>query len=84
MQYELSQKESNLLKAGLHFLIQPDKIRNFKIFTIFQKIHRSFVNNLKSEETKSQIKAHWIALDWNALFRVDKIVEKKIMIVINA
>ena len=53
MQYELSQKESNLLKAGLYFLIQPDKIRNSKIFTIFEKIHRSFINNLKSEETKS-------------------------------
>ena len=63
MQYELSQKESNLLKAGLYFLIQPDKIRNSKIFTIFQKIHRSFINNLKSKETKSQIKAHWIGLE---------------------
>ena len=26
MQYELSQEESNLLKAGLYFPIQPDKI----------------------------------------------------------
>ena len=26
-QYELSQKESDLLKAGLYFSIQPDKIR---------------------------------------------------------
>ena len=25
-QYELSQKESDLLKAGLYFSIQPDKI----------------------------------------------------------
>ena len=28
MQYELSQEESDLLKAGLYFLIQPDKIQN--------------------------------------------------------
>ena len=46
------------LKAGLYFSIQPHKIRKFKIFTTFEKIHRSFLNNLKSEETKSQIKAH--------------------------
>ena len=57
-QYELSQEESDLLKAGLYFSIQPDKIRKSEIFTIFEKIHRSFLNNLKSEETKSQIKAH--------------------------
>ena len=57
-QYELSQEESDLLKAGLYFSIQPDKIRKSKIFTTFEKIHRSFLNNLKSEETKSQIKAH--------------------------
>ena len=57
-QYELSQEESDLLKAGLYFSIQPDKIRKFEIFITFEKIHRSFLNNLKSEETKSQIKAH--------------------------
>ena len=57
-QYELSQEESDLLKAGLYFSIQPDKIRKSEIFTTFEKIHRSFINNLKSEETKSQIKAH--------------------------
>ena len=56
--YELSQKESNLLKAGLYFSIQPDKIRKSKIFTTFEKIHRSFLNSLISEETKSQIKTH--------------------------
>ena len=28
------------------------------MFTTFEKIHCSFLNNLKSEETKSQIKAH--------------------------
>ena len=57
-QYELSQEESDLLKAGLYFSIQPDKIRKSEIFTTFEKIHRSFLNNLKSEETKSQIKVH--------------------------
>ena len=57
-QFELSQQESDLLKAGLYFSIQSDKIRKSKIFTTFEKIHRSFINNLKSEETKSRIKAH--------------------------
>ena len=57
-QYELSQEESDLLKAGLYFSMQPDKIRKSEIFTTFEKIHRSFLNNLKSEETESQIKAH--------------------------
>ena len=58
MQYELSQEESDLLKAGIYFSIQPEKIRKSEIFTTFSKIHRLFLNNLKSEETKSQIKAH--------------------------
>ena len=57
-QYKLSQEKANLLKAGLYCSIQPDKIRKSEIFTTFEKIHRSFINNLKSEETKSQIKAH--------------------------
>ena len=56
--YELSQEESDLLKAGLYFSIKPNKIRKSAIFTTFEKIHRSFLNNLKSEETKSQIKVH--------------------------
>ena len=43
-QYELSQEESDLLKADLYFSIQPDKIRKSEIF--------------ESEETKSQINAH--------------------------
>ena len=55
---QLSQEESDLLKAGLYFLIQPDKIQKSEIFTTFEKIHHSFLNNLKSEETKSQIKVH--------------------------
>ena len=57
-QYELSLEESDLLKASLYFSIQPDKSRKSEIFTTFKKIHRSFINNLKSEETKNQIKAH--------------------------
>ena len=57
-QYESSQEESDLLKAGLYFSIQPHKIRKSEIFTTFEKIHGSFINNLKSDETKSQIKAH--------------------------
>ena len=57
-QYELSKEESDLLKAGLYFSIQPHKIRKSEIFTTFEKIHRSFINNLKCDETKSQIKAH--------------------------
>ena len=61
-QYELSQEESDLLKAGLYFSIQPDKIRKFKIFTNFEKIHCSFIKNLKYEETKSQIKVHLSSL----------------------
>ena len=35
-----------------------DKIRKSEIFTTFQKIYRSYLNNLKPEKTKSQIKAH--------------------------
>ena len=61
-QYELSQEEFDLLKAGLYFSIQPDKIRKSEIFTTFEKIHRSFFNKLKSEETKSQRKAHLLYL----------------------
>ena len=53
-QHELSQEECDLLEAGLYFLIQPDKIQKSEIFTTFKKIHPSFLNNLKSEEIKSQ------------------------------
>ena len=55
---DFSWDNSYLLKAGLYFSIQPDKIRKSEIFTSFEKIHRSFINKLKPEETKSQIKAH--------------------------
>ena len=57
-QYELSQEESDLLKAGLYFSGQPDKIRKPEIFTTFEKIHESFISKLKFEETKNQIKTH--------------------------
>ena len=60
-QYELSQEESDLLKAGLYFSIQPDKIPKSEIFTAFKKI-QLFLNNLISEETKSQVKAHLLYL----------------------
>ena len=60
--YELTQEESDLLKAGLYFSIQQGKIQKSKIFTTFEKIHRLFLNNLKSEETKRQIKAHFLYL----------------------
>ena len=50
-QYELSQEETDLLKAGLYFPTQRDKIRKSEIFTTFNKILCSFTN-------KSQIKAH--------------------------
>ena len=35
-----------------------EQIRKSKVFATLEKIHCSFLNNLKSEETKSQIKAH--------------------------
>ena len=57
-QYELSQEESDLLKAGLYFSIQPDKIRKSEIFTKLEKIHRLSLNCLKSEESNRQIKGH--------------------------
>ena len=55
-QYELSQEETNLFKVGLYFSIQPDKVQKSELFTTFQKIHRSFINNLTSEETNSPAK----------------------------
>ena len=58
MQSQLSQKHTNLLKAGLYFSIQPDKIQKSKIFSTFEKINRSFINSLRSEETKIQTKVY--------------------------
>ena len=46
------------IKQGLYFSIQPDKNRKSKIFTTYETVYRSFLNNLQSEQTKSQIKAH--------------------------
>ena len=46
------------LKQVYTFIIQPDKNQKSEIFTAFEKIHRSFINTLKSEETKSQIKGN--------------------------
>ena len=40
LRYELLQEESDFLKAGLYFSIQPDKTRKSKIFTTFEKNHR--------------------------------------------
>ena len=53
-QYELFQEESDLIKAGLYFSIKPEKIWKSKTFTTFEKICRSFMNNLRSEETKDE------------------------------
>ena len=61
-QYELSQDGSDLLEERFYHSFQPDKIRASEIFTTFEKIHLSVVNNLKSEERKSQIKAHLLYL----------------------
>ena len=61
-QYQFSQGETNLIKAGLYFSIQSDKTRKSKISTTFEKIHHSFINNLKSEEAKIHIKAHLSSL----------------------
>ena len=54
-QNEVSQEESDLLKAGLYFSIQQHKIQKSEIFTTFEKIHHYFINNLKSKETKAHL-----------------------------
>ena len=46
------------LKQVYTFQSNQIKFENLRNFTTIEKIHRSFINNLKSEETKSQIKAH--------------------------
>ena len=51
-QYELSQDESHLLKAGLYFSIQPDKTRKSEIFTTFEKVHRSLSATLNPTKLK--------------------------------
>ena len=60
--------EENLCISGVPLIrgdkiqIKFDKIRKSEIFTTFEKIHRSFFNNFKSEETKIQIKVHLLYL----------------------
>ena len=61
-QYKLSQEIADLLKTGLYCSIQPDKMWKSEIFTSFEKIHCSCINNLKSQKTKSQVKAHLLYL----------------------
>ena len=61
----LVSRNMNYLRKNLIYLKQvytsqcnQIKFENFKIFTNFEKIHCSCLHNLKSEEAKSQIKAH--------------------------
>ena len=54
----MNYSRKNPIYLGLYFSIQSNKIRKSEIFTSFEKIYRSSINNLKSEETKNQIKAH--------------------------
>ena len=53
---------------GLYFSIQPDNILKSEIFITFENIHRSFLNNLRSEESKHQIKAHLLYLANSLLY----------------
>ena len=46
------------LKQVYTFQSNQIKIRKSEIFTTFGKVHPSFINNLKSKETKSEIKVH--------------------------
>ena len=57
-EFELFQEESDLLKTGLCFSIQPNKIQKSEIFATFEKFHHLFINNLTFEEIKNQIKTH--------------------------
>ena len=52
------QEESDLLKASLCFPIKPGKNQNSEILFTFEKIHHLFIMNLKSNETKNQVKVH--------------------------
>ena len=51
-QYELSLRESDLIKAGLCFSIQPDEIQKSEIFATFEKIHCWFRNSLNPWKPK--------------------------------
>ena len=52
------QEEPDLLKASLYFPIEPGKNQNSEILFTFEKIHHLFIMNLKSNETKNQVKVH--------------------------
>ena len=52
MQFESSQEESDLLKAGLYFSIQPDKIQKSEIFTTFEKFIVRFLTTLNPRKPK--------------------------------
>ena len=52
------QEESELLKADLYFSVQPDAILRSNVFITVEKIHCSLIKKVKSEESKSQVKAH--------------------------
>ena len=50
----LFNEESNLLKAGLCFSIQPDKIRKFDIFNTFENTHRYLSTTLTQRKLKTK------------------------------
>ena len=52
----------NYPRKNLIYLKQVYTFQESEIFTTFENIRRSFLNNLKSEETKSQIKVHLLYL----------------------
>ena len=51
-QYGLSQEESDLLKAGLWFSIQPDKIRNPKPSLPLKRFIACFLTTLNPKKPK--------------------------------
>ena len=53
-QYELSQEESSIFKAGLHFSIQPDKLRKSKIHYLLKSfiVHLSITLNPRELEVR--------------------------------
>ena len=68
-QYKLFQAEWDLLKAGLYFSIQLNKIQKSEIITDFEKIHRSFFlfyptdpknQNFEKMKRKKKKKINWI------------------------
>ena len=63
------QEELDLLKSYLYFSIQSEKLCQFGTFTTFKKIYRSFINNLKLDMTKRQVKAHLFYLANSYSFR---------------